>query len=118
MDVLNLFISFDLKCISRNRHHRDQAMGGGLCSGWSTGEIPRKPGTSEDVPNTAAIKRADAKAPAAYNGCVRRSNSGDQARFAALAATVTTIDTSHKAAIGDKESPLVGTGRTSNRLFL
>ncbi|WP_221178660.1 hypothetical protein, partial [Pseudomonas brassicacearum] len=47
-------------CVMRIRTHRDQAIGGGLRSGWSTDEAFTT-GTPEGVPNTAAIKRADTK---------------------------------------------------------
>lgn len=44
----------------RIHSHRDQAIGGGLRSGWSTDEAFTT-GTPESVPNTAAIKRTDTK---------------------------------------------------------
>src|SRR5689334_5631626 len=89
-------------------------MGGGLCSGWSTDEahIPARPRASQTQPpySVQALE-----VPAAYNGRVDMSHSGDQARAADLAATVTTIGLSHRAAIGDKVSSVVGPGRSVDR---
>lgn len=89
-------------------------MGGGLCSGWSTDEahIPARPRASQTQPpySVQALE-----VPAAYNGRVDMSHSGDQARVADLAATVTTIGLSHRAAIGDKVSSVVGPGRSVDR---
>ena len=108
MNGFHEFIVCSLKCIRSNRHHRDQAMEADCV--W-VGQPVRltflaRPRASQTQPpySVQALE-----VPAAYNGRVYMSHSGDQARVADLAATFTTIGLSHRAAIDDKVSSVVGT---------